>query len=166
MVEKLIYEKFKSKRDGFDRGREAGRLLSETVEFSNTTTKMAVSGTRNSLPTGNGEQYDSTKTTRKVLTLKKARLRQEKSKAANSVEKYQAGQEQTQESIDKGIEPGVSMASSGENFGRGVTKTKLLKKPFEEMTGDETGVSIGDQKELQLKRKGIDLSTFRSKKFV
>lgn len=166
MVEKLIYEKFKSKRDGSDRGREAGRLLSETVEFSNTTTKMAVSGTRNSLPTGNGEQYDSTKTTRKVLTLKKARLRQEKSKAANSVEKYQAGQEQTQESIDKGIEPGVSMASSGENFGRGVTKTKLLKKPFEEMTGDETGVSIGDQKELQLKRKGIDLSTFRSKKFV
>lgn len=70
------------------------------------------------------------------------------------------------ESIDKGIEPGLSLAASGENGTRGVTKTKLLKKPFEEMTGDETGASIGDQKELEFKRKGINLSTFKSKKVI
>ena len=70
------------------------------------------------------------------------------------------------ESIDKGIEPGLSMASSGENMTRGVTKNKLLKKPLDEMQGDETTASIGDQKEDELKKKGINLSTFKSKKVV
>ena len=70
------------------------------------------------------------------------------------------------ESIDKGIEPGLSMAASGENGTRGVTKTKLLKKPFEEMTGDETGASIGDQKELQLKRQGINLKSFKANRSI
>jgi len=70
------------------------------------------------------------------------------------------------ESIDKGIEPGLSMAASGENGTRGVTKTKLLKKPFEEMTGDETGASIGDQKELEFKRKGINLKSFKANRSI
>ena len=59
------------------------------------------------------------------------------------------------------------MAASGENLGRGgLTRTKLLKKPLEELTGDETGASIGDQKEGELKRIGINLKTFKAKKFV
>ena len=70
------------------------------------------------------------------------------------------------ESIDKGIEPGLSMAASGENGTRGVTKSKLLKKPFEEMTGDETGASIGDQKELEFKRKGINLKSFKANRSI
>ena len=70
------------------------------------------------------------------------------------------------ESIDQGIEPGLSMAASGENGTRGVTKTKLLKKPFEEMTGDETGASIGDQKELEFKRKGINLKSFKANRSI
>jgi cytidyltransferase-like protein len=72
----------------------------------------------------------------------------------------------TKESIDKGIEPGLSMASSGENMSRGLTKTKLIKKPLEEMQGDETTLSIGDQKEDELKKKGINLLSFKSKKVV
>jgi hypothetical protein len=72
----------------------------------------------------------------------------------------------TKESIDKGIETGLSMASSGENMSRGLTKTKLIKKPLEEMQGDETTMSIGDQKEDELKKKGINLSSFKSKKVV
>jgi hypothetical protein len=72
----------------------------------------------------------------------------------------------SKESIDKGIEPGLSMASSGENMSRGLTKTKLIKKPLEEMQGDETTVSIGDQKEDELKKKGINLSSFKSKRPV
>ena len=70
------------------------------------------------------------------------------------------------ESIDKNIEPGLSMAASGENLGRGTLKVKQIKKPLEELTGDETGASIGDQKEDELKKKGIYLSTFKAKKFV
>lgn len=72
----------------------------------------------------------------------------------------------TKESIDKGIEPGLSMASAGENMSRGLTKTKLIKKPLEEMQGDETGASIGDQKEDELKKKGINLSSFKSKRVI
>jgi hypothetical protein len=40
------------------------------------------------------------------------------------------------------------------------------KKTIKELTGDETTMSIGDQKELELKRKGIDLASFKAKKFV
>ena len=59
------------------------------------------------------------------------------------------------------------MAASGENLGRGgLTRTKLLKKPLEELTGDETTMSIGDKKEDELKKVGINLRTFKAKKFV
>ena len=57
--------------------------------------------------------------------------------------------EKVNESIDRGIEPGMSM-----------------KKPVEELTGDETTLSIGDQKEDELKKKGINLSTFKAKRAI
>ncbi len=70
------------------------------------------------------------------------------------------------ESIDKGIEPGLSMAASGENLGRGVTKVKQIKKPLEELTGDETTASIGAQKEDELNKKGISLLSFKKRNFI
>lgn len=77
-----------------------------------------------------------------------------------------------QESIDQGIEPGISMAGAGEGTGRDMGE-KLSKKgkatqvmPIKELTGDETGASIGDQKEDELKKKGITLLTFKKKNFV
>ena len=73
---------------------------------------------------------------------------------------------QKTESIDKGIEPGLSMASAGENFSRGLTKTKAVKKPLEELTGDETGASIGAQKEDELKKNGISLTSFKKRNYV
>ena len=108
--------------------------------------------TRTSTDTGTATETCTEETTRSKLTLAEIRTRQK---------------EKVIESIDKGIEPGLSMAASGENLGRsGLTRTKLLKKPLEELTGDETGASIGDQKEGELKRVGINLNTFKSKKFV
>jgi len=73
-------------------------------------------------------------------------------------------QEETLSEIDKGIEPGLSMAASGENMGRGSLKVKQIKKPLEELTGDETTASISAQVEDGLKKKGMDLKTFRSKR--
>ena len=77
-----------------------------------------------------------------------------------------------QESIDKGIEPGISMAGAGESPARDMGE-KLSKKgkatqvvPIKELTGDETGASIGDQKEDELKKKGISLTTFKKRNFV
>ena len=77
-----------------------------------------------------------------------------------------------QESIDKGIEPGISMAGAGESPARDMGE-KLSKKgkatqvmPIKELTGDETGASIGDQKEDELKKKGVSLTSFKKRNFV
>ena len=79
-----------------------------------------------------------------------------------------------QESIDKGIEPGLSMASAGEGTGRDTGEklskkgkaTQVLPSSINELTGDETGASIGDQKEDELKKKGISLLSFKKKNYV
>jgi len=72
------------------------------------------------------------------------------------------------ESIDMGIEPGISMAQSGENPGRGTDKInkKGRVSPIEELTGDETTASIGDQKEDELKKVGINLTSFRKRNYA
>ena len=73
------------------------------------------------------------------------------------------------EAIDMGIEPGLSMAQSGESLGRGAgdkyDKNGKLK-PFEEMQGDETTASIGDQKEDELKKVGVNLTSFRKRNYA
>ena len=71
------------------------------------------------------------------------------------------------ESIDKGIEPGLSMATSGENLTRGSTvKNKQIKKPFEEMigAGGEDATSMSDFNDNVLKQKGINIKTFKAKR--
>jgi hypothetical protein len=71
--------------------------------------------------------------------------------------------------IDKGIEPGLSMAGAGESIGRDMGE-KINKKgkatPVTELTGDETGASIGDQKADELQKKGISLSTFKKRNYL
>jgi len=68
--------------------------------------------------------------------------------------------------IDKGIEPGLSMATGGENATRLAPKNKAVKKPFEETigAGGEDATSMSDNEELKLKRKGIDLQSFKAKR--
>ncbi len=127
-----------------------------TNGISRTIAEHRASGsfTRTSADTGASARTETCteETTRSKITLSEIRTRQK---------------EKIIESIDKGIEPGLSMAASGENLGRsGLIRIKPLKKPLEELTGDETTMSIGDQKELELKRKGINLATFKARKFV
>ena len=45
-------------------------------------------------------------------------------------------------------------------------KNKQKQKPLEELTGDETTMSTSDKKEDELKKVGIDLKSFKAKKFV
>lgn len=68
--------------------------------------------------------------------------------------------------IDYGTESGISLSGSGENPSRGSLSTRAKKKPFDEMTGDETTASIGDQKEDELKKKGISLTSFRKRNYA
>ena len=75
--------------------------------------------------------------------------------------------EKVKESIDKGIEPGLSMATGGENLTRGSTvKNKQIKKPFEEMigAGGEDATSMSDFNDNVLKQKGINIKTFKAKR--
>ena len=104
--------------------------------------------------------YSRTNSTSKKITLEEIRFRQK---------------EKLNE-IDAGIEPGLSMASSGENFSRGIDRGMSTsgvkfsrdpkKKTIKELTGDETTMSIGDKKEDELKKAGISLKSFKAKKFV
>jgi hypothetical protein len=68
--------------------------------------------------------------------------------------------------IDAGTEIGLPMAGTGENMLRGKTSNRILKKPMDELTGDETTYSIGDKKEDELGKVGIALSTFKSKNYL
>jgi hypothetical protein len=67
---------------------------------------------------------------------------------------------QIKESIDMGIEPGISMAASGENL-----RSTVRKKRIEELTGDETTLSNSAQVEDELKRKGINLKSFKASRY-
>jgi hypothetical protein len=78
------------------------------------------------------------------------------------------------EAIDKGIETGMSMAAGGESIGRDMGEINdkngkvnpLKKKPVAEMGGDSTTASIGAQKQDELSKQGISLSTFRGKNYL
>ena len=99
----------------------------------------------------------SSATTRKKITLKEIR---EKQKALR-------------EAIDFGTETGLSMAGAGESPARD-TGEKIDKKKFGKASqvaetigaGGEDASSMSDFNQETLKQKGINLKTFKSKKFV
>jgi nicotinamide mononucleotide adenylyltransferase len=66
------------------------------------------------------------------------------------------------ESIDRGIEPGMALNSFSKEYNNRRKGGKVV--PFKELTGDTTTASIGAQKEDELKKKGINLKTFRAKR--
>ena len=64
-----------------------------------------------------------------------------------------------------GIEPGMAMSGwNQEIIGKDGKAKPKMKDKLSELTGDETTASIGDQKEGELKRKGINLTTFKAKR--
>jgi hypothetical protein len=105
---------------------------------------------------GDGSAYDPTKekSTKGKITLNKIK------------ENFK---QKVKESIDKGIESGISMAGAGESIGRDMGEKNDKKGKVtvvKELTGDETTASIGDQKEDELKKQGISLSTFKKKNYL
>lgn len=76
------------------------------------------------------------------------------------------------ESIDKGIEPGISMAGAGESPDRDMGE-KIKKKTGKATqvaetigAGGEMATSMSDQKEDELRKKGISLSSFKAKRVI
>jgi hypothetical protein len=87
--------------------------------------------------------------------------------------KQKEAREKQQESIDKGIEPGLSMAASGENLGRPSGEKINFKKRGKASSisetigaGGEDATSNSDNNELQLKRQGINLKSFKANRSI
>ena len=92
-------------------------------------------------------------------------------KSGGKVYKHKTGYVvKLKESIDCGIEPGLSMAQSGESPARDMgekwkKKTGKATQVSETIgAGGEMATSMSDQKEDELKKQGIDLKTFRAKR--
>jgi hypothetical protein len=150
-----VFEKSIRSESGYNGGQETSSrstLIAESTE----------SGRNTSDTSGGKEAGQQSYAERKgTLTFKEITARKINESKSSSKEN-----EKITESIDKGIEPGLSMATSGENMMRGAIRNKALKKPLEELTGDETTASIGDQKEDELRKKGISLTTFKKRNYV
>jgi len=78
-----------------------------------------------------------------------------------------------QESIDQGIETGLSMAASGENLARPSGEKINLKRRGKASIMDETigaggedATSNSDERELEFKRKGINLKSFKANRSI
>ena len=87
--------------------------------------------------------------------------------------KQKEARQNHQESIDQGIEPGLSMAASGENLGRPSGEKINFKKRGKASIIDETigaggedATSNSDNNELELKRKGINLKSFKANRSI
>ena len=119
---------------------QTARKTSGSGGTSRTNSSASTSGSRETT----SEETSSQEGTRKI-TLAEIRKRKET---------------QVKESIDMGIEPGISMAASGENL-----RSTIRKKRIEELTGDETTLSNSAQVEDELKRKGINLKSFKASKY-
>lgn len=75
--------------------------------------------------------------------------------------------EKVKESIDQGIEPGMALSGWNKEVIAKDGKAKpKLKVNVNELTGDETTASIGDQKEDELAKQGISLKSFKKRNYV
>ena len=119
---------------------QTARKTSGSDSTSRTNASASTSGSRETT----SEETSSQEGTRKI-TIAEIRKRKEA---------------QVKESIDMGIEPGISMAASGENL-----RSTVRKKRIEELTGDETTLSNSAQVEDELKRKGINLKSFKASRY-
>ena len=146
-----VFEKFIKSQSADHRGQETSIRSSFLVESAKreSVTDRGIEA-RETNQQSNAER-------KKTITLKEIREKQ-LSKETEKVMLSEAG-------INDG-ESGLSMATSGENMLRGALRTKIVKKPLEELTGDETTASIGDQKEDELKKKGISLTSFKKRNYI
>ena len=132
----------------------------ETNKLIETETKDSRSGT-GSTRTSSSTGTSSSARTGSITEASSQEGASEKSSTKITLAEIRKRKEaQVKESIDMGIEPGISMAASGENL-----RSTVRKKRIEELTGDETTLSNSAQVEDELKRKGINLKTFKASRY-
>jgi chloramphenicol 3-O-phosphotransferase len=137
-------------KDCGSRSSETGRITEASGTNGTRGTKCSCEG---SCACGTSETGGTKTTSGKKITIGEAK------------KKYK----ETIKEIDAGTEIGMSMASSGEAPLRGgITSTRAKNKPFDETigAGGEMASSIGDGKELELRRQGISLTSFKTKGYA
>lgn len=118
-------------------------------------------------------KYVSDKSGKKKVYMLRSQAASEAHKKQGVVYKEKHGYViKLKESIDKGIEPGISMAGAGESPDRDMGE-KIKKKTGKASqvaetigAGGEMATSMSDQKENELRRKGISLSSFKAKRVI
>jgi len=149
-----FFNEFKEARTSFYTEGRISNVGAETGNYNFTPAAQTIGIA--STEQGNGEESPS----KTKITISQIRAKQKESR------------EKQQESIDKGIEPGLSMAASGENLGRPSGEKINFKKlgranVIETIgAGGEDATSNSDNNELQLKRKGIDLKSFKANRSI
>jgi len=149
-----FFNEFKEARTSFYTEGRISNVGAETGNYNFTPAAQTIGIA--STEQGNGEESPS----KTKITISQIRAKQKESR------------EKQQESIDKGIEPGLSMAASGENLGRPSGEKINFKKlgranVIETIgAGGEDATSNSDNNELELKRKGIDLKSFKANRSI
>ena len=118
-------------------------------------------------------KYVSDKSGNKKVYMLRSHAASEAHKKQGVVYKHKQGYViKLKESIDKGIEPGLSMAGAGESPDRDMGE-KIKKKTGKASqvaetigAGGEMATSMSDQKENELRRNGISLSSFKAKRVI
>ena len=121
----------------------------------------------------NEAKYVSDKSGNKKVYMLRSHAASEAHKKQGVVYKHKQGYViKLKESIDKGIEPGLSMAGAGESPDRDMGE-KIKKKTGKASqvaetigAGGEMATSMSDQKENELRRNGISLSSFKAKRVI
>jgi hypothetical protein len=121
----------------------------------------------------NEAKYITDKSGNKKVYMLRSHAASEAHKKQGVVYKHKQGYViKLKESIDKGIEPGISMAGAGESPDRDMGE-KIKKKTGKASqvaetigAGGEMATSMSDQKEDELRRKGISLSSFKAKRVI
>jgi len=149
-----FFNEFKEARTSFYTEGRISNVGAETGNYNFTPAAQTIGIA--STEQGNGEESPS----KTKITISQIRAKQKESR------------EKQQESIDKGIEPGLSMAASGENLGRPSGEKINFKKlgranVIETIgAGGEDATSNSDNNELELKKQGINLKTFKANRSI
>jgi hypothetical protein len=134
--------------------KEENENVTEITKLIETQTARKISGSGSASRTNTSASTSSRETTSEETSS------QEGTRKITLAEIRKRKEAQVKESIDMGIEPGISMAASGENL-----RSTVRKKRIEELTGDETTLSNSAQVEDELKRKGINLKSFKASRY-
>jgi hypothetical protein len=149
-----FFNEFKEARTSFYTEGRISNVGAETGNYNFTPAAQTIGIA--STEQGNGEESPS----KTKITISQIRAKQKETR------------EKQQESIDKGIEPGLSMAASGENLGRPSGEKINFKKlgranVIETIgAGGEDATSNSDNNELELKKQGINLKTFKANRSI